>query len=157
MSLVSLAGLHDLLSPFFRRPPAVQMAALCYRDGSEGPEVLLVRSSAGRWILPKGWPMDGKNGAETAMTEAWEEAGVAKGKAARDPLGSFRSQKALDDGPVIRCETYVYPVQVRKIANDYPDAGRRDRRWVSLGTAPSEVSDAGLAELLRLFAGRIAA
>ena len=40
-------------------------------------EVLLVSSlTTHRWIMPKGWPKDGRSGAETALEEAWEEAGI---------------------------------------------------------------------------------
>ena len=35
----------------------LQYAALPWRDGSAGREVLLVTSrDTGRWVVPKGWP-----------------------------------------------------------------------------------------------------
>ena len=52
----------------------LQIGALCLRDGQDGPEVMMVKSSRGRWIIPKGWPEDGQTDAETAKAEAWEEA-----------------------------------------------------------------------------------
>ena len=76
----------DTLLSFFRRPPVLQLAALCHRKTKRGHEVLLITSSHGRWILPKGWPIEGKSGRETALTEAWEEAGVKKGKATKSPI-----------------------------------------------------------------------
>ena len=60
-------------------------------------QVLLVTSrGSGRWILPKGWPMDGKTPAASAAQEAWEEAGV-DGTPDSRPLGLFSYNKSLDD------------------------------------------------------------
>lgn len=157
MTLTSWTGLRDYVSPLFRRPAAVQMAALCHRTGKSGPEVLLVKSTSGRWILPKGWPMEGKDGAETALEEAFEEAGVRKGRAEGNAIGAFETQKTLDDGPVLRCETYVYPVEVQKMTQDYPEAGQRKRRWVPVEAALDMVDDDGLRDLLSEFATRSAA
>src|SRR5690606_14649191 len=50
----------------FRRPVREQYGALCYRVKKKSPtvEVLLITSrDTGRWIIPKGWPMDGKTAA----------------------------------------------------------------------------------------------
>lgn len=138
----------EVFAPFFRRPVALQMAALCWRQGESGREVLLVKSSSGRWILPKGWPIDGKNGPETALQEAWEEAGVRKGKA--DPVfAGFRTNKRFDNGHEIRCEVQVYPVKVAKLENDYPEAERRERQWVSIIKACDMVDEPGLKSILQ--------
>ena len=60
------------------RPERHQVAALCWRMGQGGAvEILLVTSrDTGRWVIPKGWPMDGKSASAAAAREAWEEAGV---------------------------------------------------------------------------------
>ncbi len=157
MSVASWSGFRNYVAPLLRRPAAVQMAALCHRDGDNGPEILLVQSTSGRWILPKGWPMEGKDGAETALTEAWEEAGVKQGKPKGDALGPFQSTKSIDDGPDLRCETYVYPIVVRKMTKDYPEAGQRKRRWVPLDDAASIVDEDGLRDILNDFATKLAA
>ena len=71
-----------------KRPHGRQVAALCTRKGKKGNEVLLVTSRRrGRWIVPKGWPMEGKSFPETALEEAWEEAGVREGRIKGDMLG----------------------------------------------------------------------
>ena len=71
-----------------KRPHGRQVAALCTRKGKKGNEVLLVTSRRrGRWIVPKGWPMEGKSFPETALEEAWEEGGVRKGRIKGDMLG----------------------------------------------------------------------
>lgn len=157
MTFPKLTDIRDYVAPMLRRPPVVQMAALCHRESKSGVEVLLVKSSAGRWILPKGWPIDGKSGVETALVEAWEEAGVRKGKPAGDTLGPFQSTKELDTGSKLRCETYVYPIDVHKMAAEYPEAGQRERRWVDVSTASEMVADEGLRDILAEFGDEHAA
>lgn len=54
-----------------------QVAAVCYRVGSNGIEFLLVRTrSSGRWTFPKGSAEPGLTHAQAAALEAFEEAGV---------------------------------------------------------------------------------
>lgn len=140
------------LRPLVQRPPALQVAALCHREGDSGTEILLVSSSSGRWILPKGWPIDGLSAAEAAKQEAWEEGGVKK--AVADELGvqSFIGQKRFDNGTVIPCEVKVFPFKVKKLSNTYPEAERRDRLWVSPARAADLVDDPGLQQVLKSFA-----
>ena len=54
-----------------------QIGAICWRMHRAKVEVLLITSrDTGRWVIPKGWPMQGLSDAEAASIEAWEEAGV---------------------------------------------------------------------------------
>ena len=55
----------ELVLPLLRRPERMQVSALCHRrDASGKTEILLITSrGTGRWILPKGWPIDGLSGA----------------------------------------------------------------------------------------------
>ncbi|WP_245820536.1 NUDIX hydrolase [Flavimaricola marinus] len=129
-------------------PVHTQLAALCHRKGKKGREVLLVTSSNGRWILPKGWPIDGLNSCDAAMVEAWEEAGVKKGKVSRKALGSFLSTKLSSEGDEEPCLTKVYAIKVQKTLEDYPESDRRDRIWVSPTKAAKMVTEDGLRALL---------
>lgn len=129
-------------------PVQTQLAALCHRKGKAGREVLLVTSSNGRWILPKGWPIDGLKPVQAAMVEAWEEAGVKKGKAERKPVGSFAGIKRFGDGREVPCVTKVFSVKVQKTATDYPESDRRDRIWVSPKKAMKMVEEEGLKEII---------
>lgn len=126
-----------------------QMAALCHRRAGEDYEVLLVTSSEGRWILPKGWPIKGKNGAETAAQEAWEEAGVKPVDVDSDPVGWFASSKTKSDGTEIPCETQVYAVEVASLAKTFPEMKKRKRRWVSIAKALALVDEPGLRRVLK--------
>ncbi|MGD9863707.1 MAG: NUDIX hydrolase [Pseudodonghicola sp.] len=139
------------------RPEPVQLAALCFRTGEAGPEVLLVTSSQGRWILPKGWPINGMDSWETALQEAWEEAGVRRGTPWQEPLASFGSVKRYPNGIEQRCTVSVYPVEVTQMRKDYPEADRRQRAWLSLPEACDRVEDPGLRGVLQQFGQQLSA
>ncbi len=130
----------------------MQVGALCLRDGKAGPEVLLVKSSRGRWIVPKGWPMDGHTDAEAAKIEAWEEGGVRKGKVSKSPVGGYMTEKRFDDGRRVPCHVSVYRIDVTKMTDTYPEAGQRKRKWLPLKKAQKKVDDAGLRALLKALA-----
>lgn len=132
--------------------PLTQLAALCWRHAPDkGREVLLVTSSTGRWILPKGWPIDGKPAVHTALTEAWEEGGVKKARAIRRPLGSYMATKISQDGDELPCLHKVYAVEVRKTVDKFPERDRRERLWIAPAAAADLVQEEGLREILRNF------
>ncbi|WP_420586497.1 NUDIX hydrolase [Ruegeria sp.] len=140
---------EEVARPLFLRPRRVQFAALCTRTTDNGPEVLLITSrDTGRWIIPKGWPIDGLSGAETALQEAWEEAGVHAQRPQNEPVGQFTYDKILKDGSAQPVLTSVYRIEVQDLAEDYPEAGQRKRVWVSPSTAAERVNEPELRELL---------
>jgi 8-oxo-dGTP pyrophosphatase MutT (NUDIX family) len=132
-------------------PRWTQLAALCWRKGDKGPEVLLVTSSSGRWILPKGWPMPGRPPHRAARIEAWEEAGVAKGKAGRKPVGSYIAIKRTPGGDDIPVTHKVFAIRVRELVDDFPEAGRRERGWFPVEQAAEMVDEQGLRDILLNF------
>ena len=151
MSLVRPAPMQGRAPLSHTEPQLVQLAALCWRKGENGREVLLVTSSNGRWILPKGWPIEGKSPSEAALTEAWEEGGVVRGKASRKPLGAYMANKRTPQGDDLPCLLKVYAIKVRDLADDFPEAHRRDRVWVSPAQAARMVDEEGLRDILRSF------
>ncbi|MCI2398893.1 NUDIX hydrolase [Aliiroseovarius subalbicans] len=127
-----------------------QFGVLCYRIRDGKVEVLLITTRGrGRWIIPKGWPMDGETPAGAAATEAWEEAGVT-GKLSHDLLGFYAYQKGRgrDRMP---CMVAVFPLRVKKLAKNYPEAGQRRRKWVSLKKAVNMVREPELRKLIKGF------
>ena len=130
----------------------VQVGALCLRviDGEQ--QVLLVKSSRGRWIVPKGWPMDGHTDAQTAKLEAWEEAGVDKARVTKAPIGGYMTEKRYDDGRRVPCQVSVYRIDVKSMVDSYPEAAFRKRNWMSLKKAAKKVNDTGLKALLKALA-----
>jgi 8-oxo-dGTP pyrophosphatase MutT (NUDIX family) len=144
------AAWEDFFRPLFRRPRRLQVAALCCRGAGDETEVLLITSrGTGRWIIPKGWPISGLDAREAALREAWEEAGVRKGVAADDALGSYTYDKMLDGGLALPVETLVFPVRVEEMAADFPEAHQRRRAWVSPREAANMVKEPGLQSILR--------
>lgn len=130
-----------------------QFAALCYRMKKDKIQVLLVTSrKTKRWIVPKGWPMDGKTPADSAAQEAWEEAGVI-GTPKDICLGLFSYRKVLEEGDddSLPCVAMVYPVKVKRMETKFPEAGQRARRWMSRKKAAQLVSEPELARILRDF------
>ncbi len=137
-----------ILDRFFQ-PAKTQIAALCYRTTKKGAKVLLITSRGkGRWIIPKGWPMEEASSWQTAEQEAYEEAGIV-GKPGHDPVGSFRSYKDLDSGERLRTEVVVYPVKVSGQKKSYPEAGQRKLKWLPIEEAAEQCDDNGLAKFLR--------
>ena len=142
----------DLVQPMFQRPKKVQVAALCYRETGADKEVLLVTSrDTRRWIIPKGWPINGKDSIGTALQEAWEEAGVREGLGAKTALGSYTYDKSYASGWSEKVETIVYPVAVTDMRDDFPEAEERNRKWVAPQVAANMVSEPELKNILNQF------
>ncbi|MCF2904840.1 NUDIX hydrolase [Octadecabacter sp. CECT 8868] len=141
--------LRDYVAPMFRRPKKLQVAALCHRESKRGKEVLLVTSrGTGRWIIPKGWPINGLASAEAAAQEAWEEAGVENGRADSTSIGSYSYDKVMNSGLPVPVETLVYSVEVDNLANDFPEAGQRERKWATPEEAAELVDEPELKSIL---------
>lgn len=128
-----------------------QFAALCYRIRRGKVQVLLVTSRGSkRWIVPKGWPMEGKTPAECVLLEAWEEAGV-HGRVAGGCLGVFTYEKMRGGSTDVSCLAMLYPVAVKSLAKRYPEGQERRRQWVSRKRAAKLVAEPELALLIRDF------
>lgn len=142
-------GLIEHLRGLFFRPRALQVAMLCTRDGPDGPEVLLVKSlDSGRWIIPKGWPMPGKSFAEAAEIEAWEEAG-ATGRVDPQEIARYPYLKRRGSGMDIAADVVVFRMEVTGLADDYPEAKKRKRRFLPAAQAATRADVEELAELIR--------
>ena len=140
----------NALSPMLPRKSRQQVAAICYRTNEAGKEVLLITSrDTGRWIVPKGWPIKGKDGAQSALQEAWEEAGVHKADIGGDPIGSYRYDKGLSDGDSIPVEADVYLAYVTSLRDSYPEAHQRERAWFAPQEAANLVDEPQLQAILR--------
>lgn len=143
----------------FRRPVREQYGALCYRLKKKrtAVEVLLITSrDTGRWVIPKGWPMDGKSASAAAAREAWEEAGV-KGLASEEPIGSYHYMKGLPEGLKVDCRVRVFPLAVDDISKNFPEKGERRAEWVDCAEAAERVQEPGLKTLLLGFEHKILA
>lgn len=118
-----------------------QAAALPVKNG----RVCLVTSSNGkRWVIPKGLIEPGQTAGETALVEAWEEAGLV-GALHPEPIGSYVYQKW---GGV--CHVTVFFMEVTEVAQDWPERDLRQRTWLGPNSAVERIEETGLAEVLRV-------
>jgi phosphohistidine phosphatase len=105
-----------------------------YRRHGSILRFLIVTSSTGdRWIFPKGVVDPGYTPAETAIAEAYEEAGV-RGVLDTVPLYQYLRRKWGQDWNVL-----VYALQCQEIAEDWTES-YRERRWVTLEEAEPMLS-----------------
>lgn len=130
-----------------KRQVRMQFGALCLRKIDGKTEVLLITTrTTRRWTIPRGWPISGKTPAESAATEAWEEAG-AKGVIHPDSIGVYTYQKKLDGRKEPRA-VGVYLLDVTELADKFPEHKQRKRRWVSLKKAAKKVEEPELARII---------
>lgn len=131
-----------------------QVAALPWRRGANGIEILLITSrETRRWVIPKGGRMPGKTDAEAALMEALEEAGV-EGPAALEPLGAFRYLKILKRRAPRWCVVAVYALEVVTEHAEWLEQGERQRAWFPRDEAARRVGEPDLAAMIAAFDGR---
>ena len=107
-------------------------------------KVLLVTSRSGeRWVIPKGIIEGEAASLESAVREAYEEAGI-KGKAYSQAIGEYRYQKWGGT-----CRVKVFLFQVNEVLKEWPEAHFRQRAWVSVEEAVKRVSERALKNMVR--------
>ena len=128
-----------------------QVAALCWRTGRRGLEVLLITSrKSKRWILPKGWPEPELSMAENAAREAFEEAGVI-GMIDTLSVGNYHYLKERREGGGIPCHVEVFALAVTTQLSDWPEKKLRTAAWMTLNEAITKVSEQGVRAILKNF------
>jgi 8-oxo-dGTP pyrophosphatase MutT (NUDIX family) len=131
----------------------VQYGALPYRVGNRHrAEFMLVTSrETRRWIIPKGWPKKGKSPHRSAAREAFEEAGVV-GSVGRRPVGSFSYEKRMKNGASVECEVRVFPLEVKRQKQEWPEKQQRRVKWLSASKAAEKVKDPTLSAIIKRIA-----
>lgn len=134
-----------------RRTIAEQSAVLAWRRRKRGLRILLVTSlETRRWVLPKGNVEDGLTPRESALREAFEEAGI-EGDAADREIGAYLYRKDDSKGGGLR-RVAVFPMQVSRVLDDWPEKDRRRREWMSPEHAAAAVAEKKLAKIIARFA-----
>ena len=147
----------SFLGPLLQRPKKLQVAALCHRGDADDREYLLITSrETGRWIIPKGWPIRGLKSNETALQEAWEEAGVRNSTASSKPVGRYSYNKRRVTGLEVPVETLVYSVAVQELAAKFPEVHERTLKWVKASEAANMVNEPELKSIFRKCADQTA-
>ena len=133
--------------PAAKRDVRTQFGALCWRVRKNKLQMLLVTTRrTRRWVVPKGWPMDGATPAESAAAEAFEEAGV-RGEVSERCVGIFTYTKEMSDGD-LPCVVAVFPIHAGTILDDWPEKDMRRRRWLTPRKAAALVQEPELARIL---------
>jgi len=128
-----------------------QVAALPWRRGADGVEILLITSrETRRWVTPKGGRMAGKTDAEAAAQEALEEAGI-EGVVSDEPLGTFRYLKVLKRRAPRWCAVDLYGLEVAVEHPDWQEREERERAWLPRDTAAQMVDEPDLQALIAGF------
>ena len=145
------------------RPAAVkkatgtQYAALPYRVTPEGVEVLLITSRrTKRWIVPKGWPIEGLEPHASAAQEALEEAGIS-GEIQKTPIGFFHYFKELRHNINVPCKVDVFALKVTRQRRAWPEKDARELKWFTLAEAAQHVNEPQLRKLILKFGLQFAA
>jgi len=131
-----------------KNKPIRQVATIPVRTSEGGGvEVLLITSNTTRrFIVPKGWPMKGKNARAAALEEAREEAGVI-GDAPRKPIGAYSYWKRLSDR-FVKVDVKVYLLVVTEVLADWEESQERRRAWLSPAQASLLIDEPELASLV---------
>src|SRR5688572_20178235 len=120
-----------------------QSAVIPYRRTDEGLKVLLITSSRRkRWIIPKGLIEPMMSAAESALREAYEEAGI-EGDISAAPIGSYMYPKWGTT-----CVVAVFLLEVRTVLDAWPEAAVRQRRWLPLAAAAEAIEEPDLRDLI---------
>ena len=136
-------------------PKTQQIAALPWRRGINGVEILLVTTrTTKRWVIPKGWTMDGKADHEAAAIEAYEEAGV-RGDVEPTPLGNYGYLKVLREGKARHVNVLVYEMRVRELLDDWPEREERQRQWFDQAQALAMIGEPELLPIVAAFEGQV--
>jgi 8-oxo-dGTP pyrophosphatase MutT (NUDIX family) len=126
-----------------------QVAVLPWRVDRDGKLcVLLITSRTNqKWMLPKGWPMDGKSEPEAALIEAREEAGV-EGEIKRKPVGAYHYLKILDEKHSAPARAIIYPMRVDIERAEWLERDERQRKWLRPHKAARMVFEPDLSRFL---------
>ena len=128
----------------------MQVAAIPFKYENDCLKILLLTTRKKRkWIVPKGWPVDGLSLYESAKKEAMEEAGVS-GSISKAPIGDFIHNKTISRGQKTPCKVITYSLLVTNQLLDWQEQKERSRQWCTICEAAERVSNRGLSKILRI-------
>ena len=120
-----------------------QAAAIPIRRAGRTLQICVIRrKDANKWGIPKGLVDPGDTHEETALNEAWEEAGI-NGRLLGAAIGTYRYRKWGT-----RLTVAVYVMEVLEQAERWEESAFRQRRWVPFADAGVLLADHPVAPLL---------
>jgi 8-oxo-dGTP pyrophosphatase MutT (NUDIX family) len=125
------------------KSPISQACAVPYRVVRGHIEVCMVTTMRRRrWTFPKGIVESGHSLGETALKEAWEEAGL-RGEIVGGPLGTYSQHKRGNELTIT-----AHLMLVRESRSAWPEAELRERRWIDAVEAAEHLGRTEQRELL---------
>jgi phosphohistidine phosphatase len=94
------------------------------------------------WIIPKGVKEPHLSPKQSAIKEAWEEAGI-RGKVSMPAIGAYRYRKWGST-----CTVKVFAMEVRKVFREWEESFR-DREWLSHQEALQRIKVKNLRQIVR--------
>lgn len=116
------------------------VAAYCYKGKGADHKVLLITSTTGRWLIPKGQPELDRSNKEIAMSEAWEEAGV------RGELSGKSKDFLIERGQLSMWK--IFPVKIKELSEKWPEKKYRKRRLLDPAEAAAKIDNPDLAKTI---------
>ena len=103
-------------------------------------EVLIISTRRKNWSLPKGNLIRNLGPQRTALLEAYEEAGI---------------DGILNPTPVLcsigRTCIYLFPIELTKVFQDWPESGFRKRKWIQVKKAKEMLHHRAMGKILKNF------
>ncbi|MGX9349838.1 NUDIX hydrolase [Shimia sp. W99] len=155
MGMQQPANIAAMVKAATKNGHALQYGALVYRIINDKTQVLLITSRRSqRWITPKGWGISGLKPHQTAAQEAWEEAGV-RGRVSKHCIGVYSYEKPDKDSRLQTRSVMLFPLEMRKLSNRFPERDERRRKWLSPKKAALRIDNPELARLIKKFDARL--
>lgn len=123
-----------------------QYGAIPFIRGDDGVEVVMITSTNGYWIFPKGQYEKDKGKGGTAELEAFEEAGVV-GKLLKKNF--YRTKVYTKSGE--RVHLTLYALAVDTVYKEWKEDDRRKRKVLSIAKAKKLITSDELMNCLKKF------
>lgn len=120
-----------------------QSGVIPYRISDGRIEVLLITTRRQQWVIPKGGIKTAMTPVDSAVQEAWEEAGVV-GQVHGNVFGTYKYRKQGNTYQVM-----VFLLRVETVLSDWLEASTRQRQWLDVTQAVNWVKPVALKRLLQ--------
>jgi 8-oxo-dGTP pyrophosphatase MutT (NUDIX family) len=104
--------------------------------------IIITSTSNGFWVFPKGVIEKGMTAKDSALKEAFEEAGI-RGLAFEDEIGIYEYEKWSGI-----CEVKMYLMEVKEILDDWEDKETRKRLICNTSEAMKLINNGDLKNIL---------
>lgn len=126
------------------KKPIKQSGVIPFRIKNGKVEIMIISTSSQTgWTIPKGHIDPGYSASESAVKEAYEEAGIL-GDIKKPNIGNYQYEKY---GQIFRVKVFFLEVTEKLTA--WPEDYFRKRKWVSIKKASKKIGRKNLVRLLQ--------